>query len=1226
MRPVVGDSGDSTAGCPKFFTYEDTEFLGYDADAADGVGKFVSNFRFPDKTINLPVGLGIPQTTCSDVATIALANCHLLTPNCGSCPDLVGPTRNESLIWREDCGTFCDIQHDLRVNVSAAGTIETTNSSSDSASFFRDAAASDTIGTDCEPFAIKFACFDGARELTSVYTDYIGFAGDRMNPQSTLDSLAHILHDTLVVVHDHGNPLPASLRCEIEGPRELCFGPPSGTKGGTNTGRNNADQTQCPAREGDPCFGLDQTACDGAPAEDLCVFTSLGVCARSFPCSGREITLGAPGVRSCGIPGLHDLGFETTPGTSVHTTRPYSQSTALYSECLGTDASALKDPYYNDEPCTGYEAPFSTCNVLNKADPALYPDGVPFPAYWDYTQQGAFFTATGSQGAQASLSASLYEDKFIQQDNGQPAAADYVAYAAAVQAAGFLPGPVSAAGLLNAPTTDEALTNGCGFSATADCITHYPSVGANESALANARTPVLLRTHYGGQGSGICYPVQGSSGVPFGTNGVDEFNTRARKSLPSTYNPYFKQEVTLDLSCGVTDTLVKGNRYGMLEIDGFVRSDNTDDTACGTCAGSDPSMNAVCVGDAAESSNDFRLSTTRNICHLESDTLVIQESCSGQNRSCEICGDHDNSGRAKTKLTSLTFRWTPSGAVDASVLSLDNITVEGSTVVLGSDGTFQTVTVTAVGANFGANTDFTIAGSTTTLHTSCSQPIFVGLGIQFTGPLEGALIVIGFATLDGRTDSDCVGNVVTSSDCDLCTTDSTTSGGSGGMGMGMGSKARLEQLTFQWTPTDGSTALSSSNFAAEDSSVTFGAFASGTQSVTVTANGGTFGANTDLTAVGDTETLHTSCSQPIFIGLTVTFASGALSISGFRSDVGRTEADCPTLSPTAAPTVQPSTTNTSTGDFRTCTCFTLIRVTEDPLLWDSLADFNAAPKFIRPQCFLAGREGYGVNSASLENSPVHDVFDISASRISAPCCPHFWVTCAASFWAVADSKENEMDYLGFGPGNPTDSQSIAMFNSGVQIGTPNCAIDPTSQCCAAATCCGVEALTEFTIHLSANLPGYCYTQEALFKNAPDDRDLVTTEAQTCAVFEANGGTVPTCAALPTASFGVAGAPTASAVSTVFVGVALGTIAILGAAVMRSHQRSSLRALRKSMGSPVVENSAFEIVQPKPVVDAHLDTVDIEFFGDLPEENGNLEAATEVSISGEEELFGDEEDA
>ena len=28
MKPVVGDSGDSTAGCPKVFTYAPTEFLG----------------------------------------------------------------------------------------------------------------------------------------------------------------------------------------------------------------------------------------------------------------------------------------------------------------------------------------------------------------------------------------------------------------------------------------------------------------------------------------------------------------------------------------------------------------------------------------------------------------------------------------------------------------------------------------------------------------------------------------------------------------------------------------------------------------------------------------------------------------------------------------------------------------------------------------------------------------------------------------------------------------------------------------------------------------------------------------------------------------------------------------------------------------------------------------------------------------------------------------------
>jgi hypothetical protein len=218
---------------------------------------------------------------------------------------------------------------------------------------------------------------------------------------------------------------------------------------------------------------------------------------------------------------------------------------------------------------------------------------------------------------------------------------------------------------------------------------------------------------------------------------------------------------------------------------------------------------------------------------------------------------------------------------------------------------------------------------------------------------------------------------------------------------------------------------------------------------------------------------------------------------------------------------------------------------------------------------MAGREGYAVNSG-LVASGSHDVFSVTQARFSVPCCPHVWVTCAASFWAVANSKEDEMDYLGSGPGDPTQSQAIALTNAGVQVAVPNCATDATSTCCTGPTCCGVDALTEFTIHIQANIPGYCYTLASLFKNAPSTRDLVTSEAQTCADFTAlTGLQPPTCAAVPTAMLGApaAGGGIAASTSSVVVAVALVTIVFVGA--VRLLTRRPIRA------PSTVDSTAFD---------------------------------------------------
>eukprot|EP00041_Stephanoeca_diplocostata_P035756 m.1273198 g.1273198 ORF g.1273198 m.1273198 type:complete len:1045 (+) comp24752_c0_seq5:183-3317(+) len=514
---------------------------------------------------------------------------------------------------------------------SPFGTID-VGDGSDPEYFFR----SDPIDTTCAPFAIRFSCRDSlGTELPTTYVTYDEYNGQIMDADNTDPSHAHILDNTLAIVHNRGSPLPASITCEIEGPRELCFGP-TGVPGPVRNG-DNGDGTQ-----------------------------------------DREIQLGAPGVRNCGFPGLHDLRHVDLAGDSIHPSRPYFRDPSL---CMDST-----DPFFLDEPCVGARDPYPTCEIENNLNSDLYPTGfAPYPSHWDYYQQGAF-------------------SEFVD--------------------------------LAGDPSIDPALAP----SSLADI---------DYDAAEWVTDPTDI-THFGGQGTGICYPVLSdtATGVPFGgfsRTSILAYNRNATTApLPATYDPYFKQTLTLDLSCGGANSLAQGDRWGMFEIDGFVRSDATTDVQCGTCSGADPSLNKVCVGDNPAVTGTFVAGQT--ICSLEVPEVSIQRSCANITSDCVICGEDRESGQSKPKLHGLLFAWSPVGSVPGLVLSTANTIIEESTVSVTTDADGkQTIAVApSDGSNFGANTDFTIAGETRTLHTSCSQPIFVGLTVNF---FSGTLTITGF-TID----------------------------------------------------------------------------------------------------------------------------------------------------------------------------------------------------------------------------------------------------------------------------------------------------------------------------------------------------------------------------------------------------------------------------------------------------------------------------------------------
>ena len=165
----------------------------------------------------------------------------------------------------------------------------------------------------------------------------------------------------------------------------------------------------------------------------------------------------------------------------------------------------------------------------------------------------------------------------------------------------------------------------------------------------------------------------------------------------------------------------------MFEIDGFVRADNSDDTACGTCVGADPNLNRVCRGDAQEGgNNDFRFNADKSICQTEDQQIVVQQECV-QNTDCTICGDPDiNDAGGKTRITQLVFRWIPVGGLgrnDITASGAVSATPSTSVVLSNTDPSNDNVSigayvlVTVDGDPFDTNTDFRVGDTTVTLHT-----------------------------------------------------------------------------------------------------------------------------------------------------------------------------------------------------------------------------------------------------------------------------------------------------------------------------------------------------------------------------------------------------------------------------------------------------------------------------------------------------------------------------
>eukprot|EP00729_Bicosta_minor_P004674 gene4674-33951_t len=113
-----------------------------------------------------------------------------------------------------------------------------------------------------------------------------------------------------------------------------------------------------------------------------------------------------------------------------------------------------------------------------------------------------------------------------------------------------------------------------------------------------------------------------------------------------------------------------------------------------------------------------------------------------------------------------------------------------------------------------------------------------------------------------------------------------------------GAKVKLASLTFAWTSAD---LLTSSAV-----SVSGGPTATITDTELVIASGSKFPANTIITVDDTSLAYHTSCSKPLYVGQTLEFSSGTLTVSKFTTTAGVSESECPSVT-TPAPTPPPPT-------------------------------------------------------------------------------------------------------------------------------------------------------------------------------------------------------------------------------------------------------------------------------------------------------------------------------
>ena len=118
---------------------------------------------------------------------------------------------------------------------------------------------------------------------------------------------------------------------------------------------------------------------------------------------------------------------------------------------------------------------------------------------------------------------------------------------------------------------------------------------------------------------------------------------------------------------------------------------------------------------------------------------------------CDICN------LRKDKPQTLIFRWVGKAGAQSSIKFLSEGTcAREQTLTSGSKSNEVVLDATCFGSGskIPTNIYFTVDGASAYLHASCSQPLNVG-DVVYKHQSKGSLVLVGFRSVSGRTESDC---------------------------------------------------------------------------------------------------------------------------------------------------------------------------------------------------------------------------------------------------------------------------------------------------------------------------------------------------------------------------------------------------------------------------------------------------------------------------------------
>ena len=719
---------------------------------------------------------------------------------------------------------------------------------------------------------------DGGSNVAQFQSTKCEFGRGRQPENSP--TMAHVIHDSIVIVHNDGAALPARITCQAEGPKELCFGPPTGLY-------TNADFfEQCGSQEIGPpgyrdCNGWNDPTCkvDNEFHEwlpDPHVYSG-GLCKKVGRTTSTESGLSQPNpMLALTLGGNIVLNISMTepsfaPGIAGSRYEGLGDWGIFGDETNVIDGSY--DPYFSqsitiDVGC-GALAP-----ALNVGDQfgMLKLDGF---LTMDETNELQCGTCAGADPLLNSVC--IGPNHLSQSYNPNSVICD-----------GELPIYQQTECTAEVNVTDACLV--CGnepAEPTCACDVCFPG-GAGYGSSSKVRPDSLVFRNVGGGPSNMSNRQEGKASVSGDTlvagtitTGTCSSGTIAITGDVLTVTGWRGADVICTIRAGGgTQTVVIhascskalniGDQFGAVELIDFSSDGGTEDASTCSCEPEEPP-------------------------------------------GCDVCFPA-GPGSSKVRPDSITFRNTGGAPWYISNRQEGKASVVGSALAAGDiiSATCQTGTVTVAGdmltvSNWrGADIKCSVTGAggiqAFVVHASCSKALEIG--DQF-----GALQLTDFAS-HGRVTNTCGGGGGGGEDeeCDVCYPNGghvTTTIGKKGKGMGMGKRAgkvKVDTLVFTivggavtdlTNNQEGKASVFGDTLGIED--VTQVGCATGRATIsgdtlTVTGwRGADIRCTIGIGSVRQTVTIHASCSKPLLLG----YQFGALELSGFGSNGGSPVDSCP---------------------------------------------------------------------------------------------------------------------------------------------------------------------------------------------------------------------------------------------------------------------------------------------------------------------------------------------